>query len=295
MRTLLGYLSKSLTLLKYHLSPRYVRLKFSGHTLWLNKNWRHERHYFDYLTKGKITGPLAMDLWALSHFVKPGDRVLDAGANIGFTSLLAEKYGASIIHCFEPDPRLLERLEIHCGGKNTMIHDVALGEVEGIRELRLSTSHNQGSTLNDRIIEKFPGVFAKHESAKINVSSVDCIFGTEPFDFFKIDVEGAESALLRGATLTLNKNQPRFIYIEIYDEFFDEVHAFLKKYYEFTYRIICKPNGSGRLFGLQEKVSQTHGLHTMPPSYIYSIRAQDDLTACWSEPKFGCTSASVPQ
>lgn len=286
MQNLLDKTIASFTRLKLAIDPRYVRATFAGHSLWLDQRWRHERNYLAYLNGGGITGPLAMDIWVFSHFVKQGHRVLDAGANIGFTSLLAEKSGASEVHCFEPDPRLLERLKLHCRGDKIVVHSEALGERQSVLQLRLSTVHNQGSTLNERIIQKFPGVFTKPESVQVNVNSVDNLFGTAHFDFFKIDVEGAEVAVLRGASSALRTNPPSYIYIEIYDEFFDEVNEFLRGHYRFAYRIICDRNGSGRLIDLQEDVSQmeAEGYDVMPPSYIYSLSAHDDLAACWTQP-----------
>lgn len=275
--------------LKLAIDPRYIRASFAGHSLWLDKRWRHERNYFEYLKRGKITGPLAMDIWAFSHFVKPGHRVLDAGANIGFTSLLAEKAGASEVQCFEPDPRLLERLRMHCQGGRIVVHSVALGEKQSVLHLRLSTEHNQGSTLNERMLQKFPGVFEKPESVQVNVGTIDGIFGTKHFDFIKIDVEGAEIATLRGASSVLRTSPPDNIYIEIYDEFFDEVHEFLKQFYRFAYRIVCDRSGNCSLFLLQDDVShmQADGYYVMPPSYIYSMSDRSELTRCWTRPAFG--------
>lgn len=279
--------------LKFALDPRYIRATFAGHSLWLDKRWKHERNYLEYLRGGKITGPLAMDVWAFSHFVKPGHRVLDAGANIGFTSLLAEKAGASEVQCFEPDPRLLERLKIHCQGDKIVVHSEALGEKQSVMQLRLSTEHNQGSTLNERMIRKFPGVFAEHKSVLVNVNSVDGIFGAQHFDFFKIDIEGAEIATLRGASSALRTNPPGNIYIEIYDEFFDEVYEFLKEFHRFAYRIVCDASGNCCLFRLHDDISkmQTEGYHVMPPSYIFSVTAQEKLAKCWTRPAFDDESA----
>lgn len=288
MQTLKDKTISMLRQLKFAMNPRYIRATFAGHSLWLDMRWKHERNYLEYLREGKITGPLAMDVWVLSHFVKPGHRVLDAGANIGFTSLLAEKAGASEVECFEPDPRLLERLKIHCQGGKIVIHSEALGEKQSVLQLRLSTEHNQGSTLNERMILKFPGVFAKPESVPVNVNSVDRIFRAKHFDFFKIDVEGAEIATLRGASSALRTNPPDNIYIEIYDEFFDEVHEFLKGFYRFAYRIVCDRGGNCCLFQLHDDISkmQTEGYYVMPPSYIYSVTTQEKLAKCWTRPAF---------
>lgn len=265
-----------------------VNATFAGHSLQLDRRWKHERNYLNYIEQSKITGPLGMDVWVFSHFVKPGHTVLDAGANIGFTALLAEKSGAKEIHCFEPDPRLIERLKSNCQGDKIVIHQQALSDKTDKMELVLSASHNQGSTLNDKMIDKFPSLFQGSEVAQVDVGTLDEIFGDQHFDFFKIDVEGAELPTLKGASALLQADPPETVYIELYDEFFPETHEFLKQYYPFAYRVVCDRNGSCQLVPVDRDVSQLEeeGMYVMPPSYIYSMSNQETLTDCWTPPAY---------
>ena len=279
--------------LRLTFGQRCVSIRFAGHLLTLDTRWKHERDYLNYIKRSKITGPLGMDVWVFSHFVKLGHIVLDAGANIGFTALLAEKAGAKEIHCFEPDPRLTDRLKIHCQGDKIAVHSKALGEKADSMKLRLSSKHNQGSTLNDSMINKFPSVFRGSEFVQVDVGTVDEIFGNKHFDFFKIDVEGAEIATLKGASSLIYSSPPNSIFIEAYDEFIDEVHEFLKDYYSFSYRVICDRSGNCRLFPSDINTSQmkTAGMYVMPPSYIYSASSQEELTKRWTRPACAGESA----
>ena len=259
---------------------------FAGHLLTLDTRWKHELDYLKYIKQSEVDGPIGMDVWTFSHFVKPGYIVLDAGANIGFTALLAERAGAAEIHCFEPDLRLIERLKAHCQGDKFFVYPMALGDNPCSLQLRLSSQHNQGSTLSDIMIRKFPDVFQGSESLQVDVRTIDGIFGDKGFDFFKIDVEGAEISVLRGASSMLKSSLPSIIYIETYEEFFEEVHGFLEDYYNFAYRVICDRNGNCRLVPLTIDISQIESkdLYTMPPSYIYSKLEQKELTKYWTRP-----------
>jgi FkbM family methyltransferase len=272
--------------LRLSFGRRYVKITFAGHMLTLDTRWQHERSYLNYIKRSKINGPLGMDVWVFSHFVNPGHTVLDAGANIGFTALLAKKAGATEIYCFEPDPRLTQRLKTHCQGNKIVIYPKALGEKPGSLQLCLSSQHNQGSTLSDKMVNKFPSVFQGSEFIQVDVETIDGIFGTKHFDFFKIDVEGAEIATLKGASSILKSSPPNNIYIEMFDEFFDEAHEFLKEYYDFAYRIVCDRSGSCRLFPFDIDTSQmkSEGFYVTPPSYIYSKSEQEELTKCWTRP-----------
>lgn len=265
---------------------RVSEITIAGHTVALDPRWKHERAYLDYFRQGKINGPLGMDVWAISHFVKPGGVVLDAGANIGIISLLAEKAGASEVHSFEPDPRLIGRLEKHCLGKTITVHPTALGQEPGLLKLCISSSHNQGSTLSRTLVAKFPSVFRSSENIDVTVETIDGVFGSKHFDFFKIDVEGSECETLQGAGSMLTSDPPPIIYLEAYSEFIDGIHDFLKKFYHHTYRIVCDRSGRCRLFELNSDIAQLErdGLYADPPSYIYSLNAQEKLAEDWTQP-----------
>lgn len=274
---------------------RFVKVNFAGHMLILDTRWKHERDYLDYIRLSRITGPLAMDAWAFSHFVKPGDIVLDAGANIGFTSLLAEKAGAVEIHSFEPDPRLLSRLKTHCQGDQFVIYGKALGEKQSVMQMFLSAQHNQGSTLNNKWLSKFPEVYRKAKVIQVDVVTLDSLFGEKYFDFFKIDVEGAEIATLKGASAILKIKPPESIYVEVYDEFFTEVHEFLNNYYRYAYRIVCDSSGSCRLFpaDLSLQQMQSEDYFMLPPSYIYTMAEQEELTKTWTQPAYAVMAKDI--
>lgn len=131
-----------------------------------------------------------------SHF-KDGGVFVDVGANVGAYSLRAASKGMRVIS-FEPNPenaRLLRR--------NAELNDVvvdlrphALGAAEG----RASISQN-GAT--SRIGSDMPGV-------DVDVRTLDGL-QLDRVDLMKVDVEGYELDVLRGAAQTLARTHPALL------------------------------------------------------------------------------------
>ncbi len=246
-------------------------IKIGHHLLPLDLSWKHERHYLRWANEQFLNGPIAFDVTAIKQLTRAGDRVLDAGANIGFTSLLFLDAGAESVYAFEPDPRNYQRLSA-LASPQIRVSDLALGNSDGEIDLVLSEAHNQGSTLDDRIVERFPTLFPNNKTVKVGVRKLDTICADEPFDFLKIDVEGGEVDLLRGATQLIDSKRPRTILIESYPEIFPEVHEVLAPHYDNCARIICPMAGSHLKFlPAVTDVEQYKANHFVtPPTYVYS-------------------------
>lgn len=149
---------------------------------------------------------------SLIHLKNKGTFV-DVGANTGYYSLnLAKKNPDSKIISIEPDPQTVQILKENCKLnelKNVEIFNYAISEKQGSVILFQSDSHsgiNSIYSTND---------FTK----KINVESqsLDGLLGQKftEIDWIKIDVEGAELTVLKGATniLKITKN----VIVEIHE------------------------------------------------------------------------------
>lgn len=196
--------------------PRYREVEIGPRTLRLDMRSAHERRYYDLVRRG--VSDLDMKLWR--RLGRAGDVVLDAGANIGFTSLQYLDGGAARVHAFEPVPHLHARLA-KLADDRLQVHGSALGDAVGEATITLSRSHDQGHSLNPRFQEMFPSVYGKRPaSCAISITTLDACPQLPPFDFWKIDVEGSEAALLRGARGVLERDprRPRVAQIECYPE-----------------------------------------------------------------------------
>ena len=150
---------------------------------------------------------LAFDTNALPYimeFIKEGDIVVDAGANIGCYSY-AFKDKAKEVICFEPNPDAFDCLKYNLSKfPNVFLMNVALGSRVGY--VNVVKQANAGATFVEyEIVEKPKGC--------IQISTLDR-FNLPKVDFIKIDVEGFELALLQGGIKTITRDKPK-LYIEI--------------------------------------------------------------------------------
>jgi len=134
--------------------------------------------------------------------------VLDIGANIGIMTLIFAKR-AKHVHAFEPAPRSLSLLRLNAPD-NCTVHPVAIGD--------------QNGTVHFAEMEAFDMSHVADEGIEVPMRTVDS-FGLKP-DFIKIDVEGYEPQVLRGAMSTL-KAGPIVMFEALTPQGFDECRAIL--------------------------------------------------------------------
>ena len=189
-----------------------VSADFHGFDFEFDMNMPHERRYF---LRELFSIPYAqadIDTFLFSRFIRPGDRVLDAGANIGLTAREAIRCGASEVVCVEPEPLLAERLSRNKVPGMSLI-SCALGAQTGRARLFISEAHNQGHTIAQEMLTVFPHVYGER-SIDVDVKTVGDVLSGGYCDVWKLDIEGAEVDVLTGDIGPL----PRVILAEIYGE-----------------------------------------------------------------------------
>jgi len=147
----------------------------------------------------------------LLRFLKPGMTVLDIGAHQGFYTLLTSKkvgpHGRVI--AFEPSPRELHRLRGNlrinrC--RNVRVEPYALGSKEVVADLYVCTGGETGcNSLRP------PAVTEPVIKVQVPVKTLDHYLeksALQTVDFVKLDVEGAELEVLRGAIRLLGTAKP---------------------------------------------------------------------------------------
>lgn len=155
----------------------------------------------------------------LVRLTSPGDTVVDVGANIGSTMIpLAEKVGhRGRVIGFEPDPQRFAKCRRFLDArslKNTELHCLGLASAAGPSRLRVRDPANQG--MNQIVPQGITAV----DAVPIEVTALDDFFEDhrpERVDVVKIDVEGYELEVLKGAMATIDRYRPR-LFIEIDDK-----------------------------------------------------------------------------
>ncbi len=139
------------------------------------------------------------------RLLRPGMRVVDAGAHAGYYSVLFSHLvgAAGGVIAFEPEPTnyrlLLANLLLNdCG--NVEARPLALAESRGAAFLHLCDD-NPG----DHRLAPTPG----RRRVAIETVDLDTALDGAPLDFIKIDTQGAEPRILDGMSATLVANRGR--------------------------------------------------------------------------------------
>jgi FkbM family methyltransferase len=177
-----------------------------------------------------IEGPLDdwMILWAFMRqherdapfqcsldLLRDGDVALDIGANLGIWSLLAAKRGARV-HAFEPVPEMVARLRHHArlSGAALTIHPFALGAEAGSLPFFAARDGNTGAS-------SFARRSVEDEEIRVPVETLDGYVerhGIPHARMLKVDVEGAEILVFRGARKLLSSGHAPSVFFEVDEE-----------------------------------------------------------------------------
>jgi len=151
----------------------------------------------------------------LFSLCKPDSKVLDIGANIGWTVLnLGRIANKGQVIGFEPDPynyeRCAENINLN-NYPNVRVFPVGLGNENASVNMEIRTPSNRGG---NRISPK-----NSESSRKVEIVRLDefhQVTKIGQIDLIKMDVEGYELNVLRGAKLLLQKYKPK-LFIELDD------------------------------------------------------------------------------
>lgn len=149
------------------------------------------------------------DMSFLLHFLRREDLFIDIGANIGsYTVLAAAHIGATTLS-FEPVPstfsHLLNNIALNRIGNKVQAFNIALSAEKGSVSFTSSLDTVNHVALN-----------AEQDQIEVNTERLDDVL-TEQMSplLIKIDVEGFEAEVLKGATNTLKNSNLRAIIIEL--------------------------------------------------------------------------------
>ena len=157
---------------------------------------RQERNQRAAFAKGLMQG--------ICSILKPGDIVLDCGANVGEVSGLLAQTGAEV-HAFEPDPFAFGKLKKAMKGQeNVILHNAAVGVENG--SIRLMRAENfddnpRGASVKSTVISG--GRKIDEQENGIDVTQVSLLGRIDELveqhgeiAFLKMDIEGAELDIL---------------------------------------------------------------------------------------------------
>jgi FkbM family methyltransferase len=166
--------------------------------VWLPSN---EKHLVEMLvhdaTRREVDGQLTYQYRKLERALAlvPADRrrrAVDIGAHVGLWSMqLVKHFG--FVSAFEPNPVVADLWHWNVTARNAVLHHVAIGKSEASVGLKVYDGHS-GHTQ----------VVGQGETPMCTLDS----FGFTDVDFIKIDVEGLEASVVKGAEETIRRCRP---------------------------------------------------------------------------------------
>jgi len=201
--------------------------------------------------------------WAVESLVRPGMHVLDAGANMGYyTVLLAYLVGpGGHVASFEAMPEPAALIGEHCrlnDIENTVVHCKALGRrAQGPQETFFNYS--------------WPPTRCEQPSAQIATVALDDL-QMDRLDFAKVDLDGSELDFIFGARRTLARLRPVLL-LEVCDYTLRE-SAGLARDSNYTYGTKTRE----MLLLLQDMGYRFVREETFSPVDLEAIIAEDDLS-----------------
>jgi len=158
----------------------------------------------------EVYGEYCPDEWALlRQLIRPGMTVVEVGANMGTHSVdMARACAPGDFYAFEPQPRLFQIL---CGNlalnniANALAYPEACGDEDGevgIARIDYDVAGNFGGFSLDRY----------RGDIKVRIRTIDGL-GLQQCNLIKIDVEGFEPRVIRGAAETIRRCRP-ILYVE---------------------------------------------------------------------------------
>jgi FkbM family methyltransferase len=160
------------------------------------------------------------ELAFVDKFLQPGMTVLDIGAHQGLYSLVASRRvgPAGRVFSFEPSPRERRALRLNLAinfSLNVTVQGLALGSLETTADLYVVQGYQTGcNSLRP------PEVLSSTKLVRVNITTLDRWLSQHPIshiDLIKLDVEGAELDVLRGAKSLLTRDRGTIILCELQD------------------------------------------------------------------------------
>lgn len=150
--------------------------------------------------------------------LKPNDIFYDIGANYGFYTYLALEF-CKEVHSFEPLPDVFESLKANLEKKaNVFLNQVALSDKIGLAKIYIPESSSLDASGSSTIVEENLNQHYYKFSASIEIKTItldEYLKKHNKPTFIKMDVEGAESLVIKGG-INFFKNYSPLISMEVW-------------------------------------------------------------------------------
>ena len=142
--------------------------------------------------------------------------ILDVGANIGVWSAMAHRvFPTATIHAFEPDPATCAELQANLDD-SVVAHCTAISDEVGVKTLRSVPGMSWLSSLDVQDLSRMH--VSQTLTRQVPCTTIDAFCaaeGIDCIDLMKIDVEGHELSVLRGAQGMISAGNIAYVQFEM--------------------------------------------------------------------------------
>lgn len=173
---------------------------------------------FGYGDRQLVLNPEPAALYHLQHSVEKLVRlagtlpestrtIVDVGANVGlFAAFAAMRLPAARVLAFEPAPDLVPYARRNAEGLNVLVDPRAVGDEPGTAVLHVNPVSQQTNSLVPEAVDVFVDASVGSRPERVDVVRLDdavAEHGMSRVDVLKVDVQGFEGAVFRGARQAL--------------------------------------------------------------------------------------------
>ncbi|MGJ8570803.1 MAG: FkbM family methyltransferase [Hoeflea sp.] len=181
-------------------TPRHAEINFEGKSFVFSHADEKDHIYSIIKSSGEFYEQELLS--ALRPLLSPGDWVVDAGANIGNHSVyFAGVCGCNVI-AFEPNPVaasiLRKNIELNGLENQVQVHEIALGSQAGTGTIVSPDDHNLGMAEVHK---------AEGDAGTVQIGLLSDYVGTNRIRLIKIDAEGMDVDVLRGAASVIERDK----------------------------------------------------------------------------------------
>lgn len=184
-----------------------IEFKHAGRKFWMNA---------DRSAPYAITASLPKLANMIDQIADTPNAIFDVGANCGiFSALAVDRFPTTRVVCFEPSNEVRRLIKRNCAGHHIDVFNCAIGDVDGeTRTLFVNTRSQQTNSF----IRQAAELFARPddvESIMVECRTLDSVcqeLEIDCVDVLKIDVQGWEGQVLKGASTLLPR--VRYLFIE---------------------------------------------------------------------------------
>lgn len=214
---IIGYMYLKRQFFRYYLSKILFRLKLKNR--YIIREIHGSKMYLDFQEKGisrdllKNENREILSVETIQQELKPGDIVIDIGANIGYYALLEARLvgDEGRVYAIEPVAQNVELLKKNIelnNYKNVEVFQLAMGNENKTAPIYLSDKCNCSTFIK-------PKTFV--EEVPIKMVTLDKFLENKPYPtLIRMDVEGYEVEIVEGMKKILSLNKPLKLLIEVH-------------------------------------------------------------------------------